>query len=128
MKQLKQQRLKKYLTDFTNKDKVHVKGEITIDGEDYVIVRNIERKMSKKGEWNVKTELDFFKKLSDGTLLNFTGEQRRETEAFIKTSIGTKEDFLMTILTTGSNLEELLEVKTNSKRSGIFQDLWVLSF
>jgi DNA repair exonuclease SbcCD ATPase subunit len=100
---------------FSNKDKVHVKGEITIDGEDYVIVRNIERKMSKKNEWNVKTELDFFKKLSDGTLLNFTGEQRRETEAFIKTSIGTKEDFLMTILTTGSNLEELLESKPTAR-------------
>jgi len=100
---------------FSNKDKVYVKGEITIDGEDYVIFRNIERKMSKKGEWNVKTELDFFKKLSDGTLLNFTGEQRRETEAFIKTSIGTKEDFLMTILTTGSNLEELLESKPTAR-------------
>ena len=100
---------------FSNKDKVHVKGEITIDGEEYVIVRNIERKLSKKGEWNVKTELDFFKKLSDGTLLNFTGEQRRETEAFIKTSIGTKEDFLMTILTTGSNLEELLESKPTAR-------------
>ena len=100
---------------FSNKDKVHVKGEITIDGEEYVIVRNIERKMSKKGEWNVKTELDFFKKLSDGTLLNFTGEQRRETEAFIKTSIGTKEDFLMTILTTGSNLEELLDSKPTAR-------------
>jgi DNA repair exonuclease SbcCD ATPase subunit len=100
---------------FSNKDKVHVKGEITIDGEDYVIVRNIERKMSKKGDWNVKTELDFFKKLSDGTLLNFTGEQRRETEAFIKNSIGTKEDFLMTILTTGSNLEDLLESKPTAR-------------
>jgi DNA repair exonuclease SbcCD ATPase subunit len=71
--------------------------------------------MSKKGEWNVKTELDFFKKLSDGTLLNFTGEQRRETEAFIKTSIGTKEDFLMTILTTGSNLEELIDSKPTAR-------------
>jgi DNA repair exonuclease SbcCD ATPase subunit len=100
---------------FSNKDKVHVKGEITIDGEDYVIVRNIERKLSKKNEWNVKTELDFFKKLSDGTLLNFTGEQRRETEAFIKNSIGTKDDFLMTILTTGSNLEELLESKPTAR-------------
>jgi DNA repair exonuclease SbcCD ATPase subunit len=100
---------------FSNKDKVYVKGEITIDGEDYVIVRNIERKLSKKGEWNVKTELDFFKKLSDGTLLNFTGEQRRETETFIKNSIGTKEDFLMTILTTGSNLEELLESKPTAR-------------
>jgi DNA repair exonuclease SbcCD ATPase subunit len=100
---------------FSNKDKVRVKGEITIDGEDYVIVRNIERKMSKKNEWNVKTELDFFKKLSDGTLLNFTGEQRRETESFIKNSIGTKEDFLTTILTTGSNLEDLLEAKPTSR-------------
>jgi DNA repair exonuclease SbcCD ATPase subunit len=100
---------------FSNKDVVLVKGEITIDGEDYIIVRKIERKMSKKGEWNVKTELDFFKKLSDGSLLNFTGEQRRETEAFIKTSIGTKEDFLMTILTTGSNLEELLESKPTAR-------------
>ena len=100
---------------FTTKDKVHVKGEVSIDGEDYVIVRNIERKMSKKGEWNVKTELDFFKKLSDGSLQNFTGEQRRETEAFIKSSIGTKEDLLMTILTTASNLEELLEAKPTAR-------------
>jgi hypothetical protein len=71
-----------------------------IDGEEYVILRSIERKKSKSGEWNVKTELDFFKRLSDGELQNFTGEQRRETEKFLKSSIGTKEDFLMTILTT----------------------------
>ena len=100
---------------FTDKDSVVVKGEITIDGEDYIIVRNIERKKSKKGEWNVKTELDFFKKLHDGSLQNFTGEQRRETEAFIKNSIGTKEDFLMTILTTATNLEELLESKPTAR-------------
>jgi DNA repair exonuclease SbcCD ATPase subunit len=100
---------------FSDKDEVVVKGEITIDGEDYIILRKIERKKSKKGEWNVKTELDFFKKLHDGSLQNFTGEQRRETESFIKNSIGTKEDFLMTILTTGANLEELLESKPTAR-------------
>ena len=100
---------------FTDKDKVTVKGEIIIDGEEYVIVRTIERKLSKKNEWNVKTELDFFKKLSDGSLQNFTGEQRRETENFIKTSIGSKEDFLMTILTTSANLEDLLESKPTAR-------------
>jgi DNA repair exonuclease SbcCD ATPase subunit len=100
---------------FTDKDKVLVKGEITIDGEDYIIVRTIERKKSKKGDWNVKTELDFFKKLADGSLQNFTGEQRRETEDFIKNSIGTKEDFLMTILTTATNLEDLLESKPTAR-------------
>ena len=100
---------------FTDKDKVTVKGEIIIDGEEYVIVRTIERKLSKKNEWNVKTELDFFKKLADGSLQNFTGEQRRETENFIKTSIGSKEDFLMTILTTSANLEDLLESKPTAR-------------
>jgi DNA repair exonuclease SbcCD ATPase subunit len=100
---------------FSDKDEVIVKGEITIDGEDYIILRKIERKKSKKGEWNVKTELDFFKKLHDGSLQNFTGEQRRETETFIKNSIGTKEDFLMTILTTATNLEELLESKPTAR-------------
>jgi DNA repair exonuclease SbcCD ATPase subunit len=100
---------------FTNKDKVSVKGEIIIDGEEYIIVRNIERKKSKSGEWNVKTELDFFKKLADGTLLNFTGEQRRETENYIKNSIGEQEDFLMTILTTATNLEDLIDSKPTAR-------------
>ena len=58
---------------FTDKNKVSVRGEINIDGEDYLIVRNVERKLSKAGELNVKTELDFFKKLADGQLQNFTG-------------------------------------------------------
>jgi DNA repair exonuclease SbcCD ATPase subunit len=100
---------------FTDKNKVQVKGEIIIDGDEYIIIRNIERKLSKSGTWNVKTELDFFKKLSDGSLQNFTGEQRRETESFIKTSIGSKEDFLMTILTTSTNLEELIDSKPTAR-------------
>jgi DNA repair exonuclease SbcCD ATPase subunit len=100
---------------FTDKNKVNVKGEILIDGEEYIIVRQLERKKSKSGDWNVKTELDFFKRLSDGQLQNFTGEQRRETEEFIKKSIGTMDDFLMTILTTASNLEELLEAKPTAR-------------
>jgi DNA repair exonuclease SbcCD ATPase subunit len=100
---------------FTDKNKVHVRGDVLIDGDEYIIVRNLERKKSKSGEWNVKTELDFFKKLSDGSLQNFTGEQRRETENFIKNSIGSKEDFLMTILTTATNLEDLIDSKPTAR-------------
>jgi len=100
---------------FRDTNKVSVVGDITIDGEDYIISRTIERKLSKKGEWNVKTDLDFFKKLSDGSLQNFTGEQRRETENFIKNSIGTMDDFLMTILTTATNLEELIDSKPTAR-------------
>lgn len=111
----KTQKAEEIFNRFTDKNKVTVRGEVTIDGEEYVIARQIERKKSKSGDWNVKTELDFFKKLADGQLQNFTGEQRRETENFIKNSIGTMDDFLMTILTTASNLEDLLEAKPTAR-------------
>jgi len=111
----KTQKAEEIFNRFTDKNKVSVRGEVSIDGDEYVIARQIERKKAKSGEWNVKTELEFFKKLADGQLQNFTGEQRRETENFIKNSIGTMDDFLMTIVTTASNLEDLLEAKPTAR-------------
>jgi DNA repair exonuclease SbcCD ATPase subunit len=111
----KTQKAEEIFNRFTDINKVTVKGDIVIDGEEYIIARQIERKMSKSGEWNVKTELEFFKKLADGQLQNFTGEQRRETENFMKNSIGSMDDFLMTIVTTASNLEDLLEAKPTAR-------------
>ena len=111
----KTQKAEEIFNRFTEKNTVVVKGDIIIDGEEYIIARKIERKKSKAGEWNVKTELEFFKKLTDGQLQNFTGEQRRETENFMKTSIGSMDDFLMTIVTTASNLEDLLDAKPTAR-------------
>jgi len=111
----KTQKAEEIFNRFSDKNTVSVRGEIQIDGEDYIIARKLERKKSKAGEWTIKTELDFFKKMSDGQLLNFTGEQRRETEEFIKKSIGDMDDFLMTIVTTASNLEDLLDAKPTAR-------------
>lgn len=111
----KTQKAEEIFNRFTDKNKVTVKGEILIDGEEYLIVRKIERKKAKSGDWTVKTDLDFFKKLADGQLQNFTGEQRKETEEFIKNSIGNIDDFLMTILTTATNLEDLLDAKPTAR-------------
>jgi DNA repair exonuclease SbcCD ATPase subunit len=100
---------------FTEDDIVTVKGYLTIDGEDYVISRILTRKKARNGEYNVKSELEFYKQNPDGTLENLTGEQRRETETFIASAIGSEEDFLSTILTTGYNLEELIESKPTAR-------------
>lgn len=96
---------------FTTKNDVHVRGDVMIDGEEYVIVRNITRKPKRAGGFTVSSSLEFLKKMPDGTLINLSGEQRRETEEFIKSAIGTEDDFLTTILTTGGNLEELIDAK-----------------
>lgn len=100
---------------FTDKDDVSVKGEITIDGDDYVIERTLSRKKTKSGDFNVTNKLEFYKRKEDGTIENLTGEQRRETEVFISTAIGTEEDFLTTIMTTGNNLEQLIESKPTAR-------------
>jgi len=100
---------------FTDKDEVLVKGEITIDGEDYVIERKLTRKKSKSGEYNVTNKLEFYKRKEDGAVENLTGEQRRETESFISSAIGSEEDFLSTIMTTGNNLEQLIESKPTAR-------------
>ena len=100
---------------FTDKDEVSVTGEITIDGGDYVIERKTLRKKSKSGDYVVTNKLEFYKRKEDGTIENLSGEQRRETESFIESAIGTEEDFLSTILTTGYNLEELIESKPTAR-------------
>jgi DNA repair exonuclease SbcCD ATPase subunit len=100
---------------FRDVDTVKVKGYVNIDGEDYVIERNLLRKKGKSGDYTVKNELEFYKVSNDGEMVNLSGEQRRETETFITSAIGTEEDFLSTILTTGYNLEQLIESKPTAR-------------
>lgn len=100
---------------YTDKDEVTVKGYIVIDDVDYIIERKLIRKKSKSGEYTISSKLDYFKVNTDGTTENLTGEQRRETEAFITSAIGTEEDFLTTIVTTGNNLEQLIESKPTAR-------------
>lgn len=100
---------------FTDHDDVLVKGYITIDNENYIIERRLNRKKSKNGEYTVTSKLEFFKIDDNQQIVNLTGEQRRETETFITSAIGTEEDFLATILTTGYNLEQLIESKPTAR-------------
>ena len=100
---------------FTDNDELKVKGYITIDNDEYIIERIINRKKTKTGEYNVSNKLDFFRIKDNGEIENLTGEQRRETEDFITKAIGSEEDFLSTILTTGNNLEELIESKPTAR-------------
>lgn len=100
---------------FSNDDTLFVKGYIKIDGESYVIERTSNRKRTKSGDYNVTNSIEFYKLNPDGTVKNLNGEQRKETELFITSAIGTEEDFLSTILTNGYNLEEIIESKPTAR-------------
>ena len=46
---------------------------------------------------------------------NLEGEQRRETDKLITETIGTYDDFMLTIVATAKNLEDLLETKPTQR-------------
>jgi len=100
---------------FNDKDNVLVGGHIEIDGDEYIIERSLSRKMSKSGEYKVTTSLDFSRILSDGIKENLEGEQRRETDKLIADTIGTYDDFMLTIVATAKNLEDLIETKPTQR-------------
>jgi len=101
---------------FRDKDEVSVKGKVAIDGIDYIIERIVTRKLKRGGgEYNTKTDLYFYRILPDNTIENLEGEQRRETEEFIKKSIGSVDDFLLTIIADADNLENIIHTKPTEK-------------
>lgn len=100
---------------FSNKDTVIVGGHIEIDGDEYIIERGLSRKLSKTGEYKVASTLDFYKILADGSKENLEGEQRRETDKLIAETIGTYDDFMLTIVATAKNLEDLIETKPTQR-------------
>lgn len=97
-------------------NEVKVKGLITIDGIDYIIERTVTRKAKRTGdEYTTRTDLSFYRIMPDGTIENLEGEQRRETEEFIKKSIGSVNDFLLTIIADADNLEDIIHTKPTEK-------------
>ena len=101
---------------YTKKNRVSVKGYIEIDGENYIIYRELNRKVKTTGPgFSYSTKLEYFKILADGTMENLQGEQRRETDEFIANTIGSQSDFQTTIVATANNLENLVETKPTER-------------
>jgi len=99
-----------------DKNEVRVKGTVMIDGIEYIIERIVTRKLKRdKINYTSRTDLSFSRIMPDGTIQNLEGEQRRETDEMIKKSIGSVNDFLLTIITDADNLENIIHTKPTEK-------------
>jgi DNA repair exonuclease SbcCD ATPase subunit len=99
---------------FTDSNVVEVKGKVEIEGDTYIIKRSVIRKEGKDG-YTCKGEVDFYQVLPRGGIKQLNGEQRKFTDELIKTYVGTYDDFLITILTTGDNLDDLIKTKPTER-------------
>jgi DNA repair exonuclease SbcCD ATPase subunit len=100
---------------FTDSDSVEVKGKVEIEGDIYIIKRSVTRKKSKDDSYICKNEVDFYQVLPRGGVKQLNGEQKKFTDELIKTYVGTFDDFLITILTTGDNLDDLIKTKPTER-------------
>lgn len=105
---------------YTKADKVSVKAAIKIDGERYMIERTVTRSLKRdKLNYNIKSSVEFYMPLPDGTWENLKGERRQSTDKKITEYIGGYDDFLLTIITTIKNFYSLIESKP-TERGRIF--------
>ena len=111
----KTDKMEEVFNRFSDEDTVSVKGMVEIEGDNYIISRKINRKQGRNGEYTCKSELDFYQVLPKGGVKQMNGEQRKFTDDLIKTYVGSYEDFLITILTTGDNLDDLIKTKPTER-------------
>jgi len=106
---------------YTEEDEVTVGGQIDIDGEEYIIERKLFRKKTKTGNYKTSSELNFYRILVDGNKENLEGEQRRETDNLISDTIGTYDDFMLTIKPTqrGRLLTKFIGLEVIEKKEEI---------
>ena len=112
--------LEEVFNKYTTSDKVSVKSSIKIDGERYMIERVITRTLKRdKSGYTVKSNVEFYMPLADGTWDNLKGERRQATDKIVTDYIGNYDDFLLTIITTIKNFYSLIESKP-TERGRIF--------
>jgi hypothetical protein len=78
----------------------------------------IKRVGTRKKNGDVKVDASFWKILPDGSQQNLNGEDRRDTNANIRSYVGTYEDFVMTALSS-QNSNALFIDKSHSERKDL---------
>ena len=104
------------------KDTFECELTIEIDGETYGIKRNGSRK--KNGD--VKVDVSFWKIEANGDRVSLNGEDRRDTNANIRSYVGTYEDFIMTSM-SGQLSNSLFIDKSHSERKDLLMQFMGLN-
>lgn len=100
---------------YSNDDKLIVRGMIEIDDEEYILERKLSRKHKKDGGWQTTNTVNYYRILPDGEEVPENGDDSKKTGKFIKETIGTEDDFMLTILATAKNLEDLIDSTSTEK-------------
>lgn len=85
------------------------------------------RRIGKKSKTGtVRVEVEFWKETNNGDIINLNGDSRAETNATIRSIIGTYEDFILTTL-SGQNGNALFIDKSHTERKNLLNQFMGLN-
>lgn len=103
-----------------NMRKGHCEAKIDLaaNGSYYRLERQSVRKTNKGGAENAVTNLNFYQLNEEGVVIkDLNGEQRRETEKFLRAVVGTADDFLMTSLASQGEMNNFIKHRASARKS-----------
>lgn len=103
-----------------NMRKGHCETKIDLgaNGKYYRLERQSVRKSNKNGTENAVTNLNFYELDENGNIVkDLNGEQRRETEKFLRAVVGTSDDFLLTSLASQGEMNNFIKHKASARKS-----------
>lgn len=104
------------------------RAHVVVNGKNYLIERNANRYVPRKGPQRAITSLNLFEVDDDSNILNdLNGEQRRDTEKILRKLVGTSEDFLLTSLASQGDMSNFIKFKSAQRKAILtkFLDLCV---
>lgn len=112
-------------------DTFHCKFNFTINNKDFFIEKTGIKKFNKQtGKNTVKVNIDFWTIDDNGNIVSLNGENRDETNAIIRTYIGTYDDFIMTALSIQNKYSGFVEMGQSERKDLLvkFLDLEIFDF
>ena len=101
----------------TRKEYASAKMTINVDQQKYLIERSTKKiPIKKKNEIYAPTDLALHKIAADGSIVNESDEQRRETEKVLRELIGNSEEFLMTSFASQGNINAFINEKSGARK------------
>lgn len=120
---------KQVFNDYSDNNKLSVKGEIEIDGQSYFIERKLSKSESSSGNMNVNSSVNYYKIGPDGSMEQLNEEDTKQTQNKIYDAVGREKDFEAVTMASDKTLENLIDSTPteNGKLLNRFIGLEILS-
>ena len=116
----------------TRKNHCKVEIDIAVNGKKYRIQRQSVKRTSRAGKVSASTHLNIFEIDESGEIIkDASGEQRRDTDDFLRSLIGEKSDFFMTSFASQGQINSFIKERATSRKAiltnfldlGVFESL-----